>query len=156
MPGRNGSYPIKFLLSLAFGEQSWLHMALAPPSHNVEALLGRAEQALEAGGLQASSSERPAVPFVLRELGSKRPEAVGMDLAPDAQIVLRIELGRAQLAGGRGSGLRNGSIVTLDKQIADAVEIHAAGQLLALGELVVVDGVFCVRVTQRVAARQAA
>ena len=156
MPGRNGSYPINFLLPLAFTGQIWLHMALASPSHNVEALLGRAEQALEAGGLQASSADRPAVPFVLRELGPKRPEAVGMDMAPDTQIVLRIELGRALLAGSRVSGLRNGSIVTLDKQMADAVEIFAAGQLVALGELVVVDGVFCVRVTQRVAARQAA
>jgi flagellar motor switch protein FliN len=79
-----------------------------------------------------------------------------MDMAPDAQIVLRIELGRAQLSGSRANGLRNGSIVTLDKQLADAVEIFAAGQLVALGELVVIDGVFCIRVTQRVAARQAA
>ena len=156
MPGRNGSYLIKFLLPLAFTGQTCLHMAFASPSHTVETLLGRAEHALEAGGLQASSAERPAVPFVLCELGSKRPEAVGMDMAPDARIVLRIELGRAQLSGSRAHGLRNGSIVTLDKQLADAVEIFAAGQLVALGGLVVIDGVFCIRVTQRGAARHAA
>lgn len=131
-------------------------MALAPSSHNVEALLGRAEQALEASGLRAGAAEHSAVPFTLRELGSKRPEPLGLDLAPDAQVVLRIELGRARLAGDRAGELRSGSIVTLDKQVAEAVEIYACGQLVAMGELVVVDGVFCVRVTQRVAARQAA
>lgn len=129
-------------------------MSPSSSSHNVDPLLGFAEQALSNGPL-SNTHDRTALPFALRELGSKRPEPLGLDMAPDAPVALRIELGRARLAADQVE-LRSGAIVALDRQAADAVELFAGERLVALGELVVIDGRFCVRITQQVAARIAA
>lgn len=76
----------------------------------------------------------------------RRTAGDGMDL--------RIELGRAKMTPEAAGQLSAGSIVTLDTLVDQPVDIVARGQLIARGEVMVLDGSFCVRVTEIVAGRQ--
>ena len=67
---------------------------------------------------------------------------------PRAQVELSIELGRTQIYWEDALRLCAGSIVPLDTKIADPVDVMAGGRLVAHGEVVIVDGKLCVRVTE--------
>ncbi|MBI3838927.1 MAG: flagellar motor switch protein FliN, partial [Planctomycetia bacterium] len=44
--------------------------------------------------------------------------------------------------------LRNGSVVPLDRLAGDPVDVLVNGRLIARGEVLVLNGNFCVRVTE--------
>lgn len=67
---------------------------------------------------------------------------------------LRIELGRAKMTSHEAGQLAAGSIVTLDTLVDQPVDIVAGGQLIARGEVMVLDGSFCVRITELVAGKK--
>jgi len=72
---------------------------------------------------------------------------------PDAaaEVTVSIELGRSSLAADDAFKLSEGSLVSLDKQADEAVEVFADGRLVARGQLMVLEGNFCVRVSEIVA-----
>jgi flagellar motor switch protein FliN/FliY len=72
------------------------------------------------------------------------------------QLELCIELGRAHVPHDQAAALGQGSVVTLDAMVDQAVDIKAGGRLIARGEVLELDGSFCVRVTELVASREAA
>jgi flagellar motor switch protein FliN/FliY len=72
---------------------------------------------------------------------------------PGNSRFLRIELGRTRLALAEAEGLAAGSVVTLDQLVDEPVDILIAGRLVARGEVLLMDGCFCVRVTQLLARR---
>jgi flagellar motor switch protein FliN/FliY len=61
---------------------------------------------------------------------------------------LRITLGRAAIDPSSATTLRSGSVVLLDRAVADPVEIHADGQLIARGEVLAIDGKLAVRILE--------
>ncbi|HEX3726804.1 MAG TPA: FliM/FliN family flagellar motor switch protein, partial [Pirellulales bacterium] len=65
-----------------------------------------------------------------------------------AELEVRIELGRTELSAQAWDDLRSGSVVTLDKRVSDPVDVMAGGRLVARGEVLVLDGKFCVRITE--------
>jgi flagellar motor switch protein FliN len=67
---------------------------------------------------------------------------------PRAGIALSIELGRTQIYWDDALRLCAGSVVPLDTKIADPVDVMAGGRLVAHGEVVIVDGKLCIRVTE--------
>ena len=67
-----------------------------------------------------------------------------------------IVLGRARLTPDQASSLHAGSLVVLEQETADPVEIFSGGRLLGLGQVVVIDEKFCVRVVELNAVEQAA
>jgi len=73
---------------------------------------------------------------------------------------LDVELEATIRFGGRHLPLREilsmsvGSVVELDKRIDEPAELLVAGRLIAMGEVVVVDGSFGLRVTQVVNASE--
>jgi flagellar motor switch protein FliN len=73
-----------------------------------------------------------------------------------AQSRVTIVLGRTRLTPAQASSLHAGSLVVLEQETADPVEIFSGGRLLGLGEVVVIDEKFCVRVVELNAAEQAA
>ena len=77
-----------------------------------------------------------------------------IDLLKDVPLRVTVELGRAQLLIRDVLGLRNGSVVELDRQAGAAVDILVNGVLIAKGEVVVVDERFGVRITEVVSAPQ--
>ncbi|MGD9722849.1 MAG: FliM/FliN family flagellar motor switch protein [Pirellulales bacterium] len=77
-------------------------------------------------------------------------------MTDEGQLQLTIELGRTELSRGAAQQLAAGMVVPLDKLADDLVDVFLNGQLVARGEIVVVDGSFCVRVVELTAARKAA
>jgi flagellar motor switch protein FliN len=74
----------------------------------------------------------------------------------DIELDLKIVLGRAEMELAEVLKLDSGSVVMLDALADDLVDIVVNGRLIARGEVVVVDGNFCVRVVELVAGRAAA
>lgn len=73
--------------------------------------------------------------------------------APRGAKDLCIELGRATLPAYQADQLAAGQVVSLDTLVDQPVDISIDGRLVARGEVLVLDGCFCVRITELVARR---
>ncbi len=71
-------------------------------------------------------------------------------------VNLAIELGRARLPRDEARKLGAGSVVALEALIDEPVDLLVDGRLVARGEVLVLDGNFCIRVTKVIARREAA
>ena len=65
----------------------------------------------------------------------------------DVPLTLTVELGRATQLVQYILGLGEGSIIELNKQAGEPVDLLVSGKLIAKGEVVVIDENFGVRVT---------
>lgn len=63
-------------------------------------------------------------------------------------VRLAVEVGTASLTMARVFELAAGSIVVLDRQVDEPLDIRVNGTLIARGEIVSVDGRYGVRVTE--------
>ncbi|MBT3786496.1 flagellar motor switch protein FliN [bacterium] len=77
-----------------------------------------------------------------------------MDLLKDVSLQVTVELGRATMPIGQILELLNGSIVELNKQAGEAVELYVQGKLIARGEVVIIDENFGVRITSIVSPQE--
>jgi flagellar motor switch protein FliN/FliY len=66
----------------------------------------------------------------------------------DVPLELSVEIGRTKMQVKDILDLRNGSIVELDKQAGDPVDIFVNGRILARGDVVVINDNFGVRITE--------
>lgn len=101
-----------------------------------------------------------AVPFVQTQVRPVRltnfnaepnlsaAEKSNFDLIQSVPLELSVEVGKAHKLVKEIIDLSVGSIVELDKQAGDPVDIIVNGQLIAHGEVVVIDESFGVRVTE--------
>ncbi|MGA2570215.1 MAG: FliM/FliN family flagellar motor switch protein [Terracidiphilus sp.] len=83
--------------------------------------------------------------------GEAEPAAVRPDnlkLVMDVELNVSLRFGQRQLPLREVLELANGSIVELDRMVDEPVELYLDGKLIALGEAVVVDGNYGLRVTQ--------
>jgi flagellar motor switch protein FliN/FliY len=85
---------------------------------------------------------------VFRELPTTRPD---LNLLRDVELDVRIELGRARMRIEDVLQLCDGAVVELDRQAGDPVDVFVNDQLVARGEVVVLNNNFAVRVTEVVA-----
>ncbi|MEX2288128.1 MAG: flagellar motor switch protein FliN [Planctomycetaceae bacterium] len=95
-------------------------------------------------------------PFVFDSLDLPTDEEVaslGLDVPRDADLDMRIELGRAELQMEEIMRLKEGSVVPLDKLAGDPVDILVNDRLIARGEVLVLNDNFCVRVAEILAPR---
>jgi flagellar motor switch protein FliN len=65
-----------------------------------------------------------------------------------AEVPVRVELGRARLHSDDIMKLSEGSVVALDSQAIEPVDVYVAGALVARGELQTFEEKFCLRVTE--------
>jgi flagellar motor switch protein FliN/FliY len=72
------------------------------------------------------------------------------------EVELWIELGRAQVPLSQAKSLGPRSVVSLDALADETVSIFIAGRLVARGEVLELDGHYCVRVTELVGGNAAA
>ena len=79
---------------------------------------------------------------------SSPPAGVPLSVIGDLELDLTLELGRADLLIEDLLALREGSVVTLDKEAGDPIDILANGKLIARGEVIVIDEKFCVRICE--------
>ena len=71
-----------------------------------------------------------------------------LNLLLDVGIPVSAEVGRAQMTLDEILSLAPGSIVPLDKRAEEPVDLRVNGKLVARGEVVLVDDVYGLRVTQ--------
>jgi flagellar motor switch protein FliN/FliY len=74
--------------------------------------------------------------------------AVDLGRVSDIPMELSVEIGRTQMTVGETLTLRVGTVVTLDRFAGEPVELLANGTPIALGEVVVVDDKFGLRIKQ--------
>ena len=61
---------------------------------------------------------------------------------------MTIQLGRSRLASEGLAKLTHGTLVVLEQDVNEPVEIYANDRLVARGEILVSDNRFCVQVTE--------
>lgn len=75
-------------------------------------------------------------------------DQVNLDLVMDIDLNVVVEIGRIKKLVKEIVALRQGSIVELDKQASEPVDIVVNGKLIARGDVVVIDDNFGVRITE--------
>ena len=71
-----------------------------------------------------------------------------IDRLNTVNLTAAVELGRSQMTLDAALAISEQSLIELDKQVDDAVDIMINGQLFARGEVVTVDECFGVRITE--------
>lgn len=71
-----------------------------------------------------------------------------LDLLLEVPLEVTVEIGRTKRQVREILDIRQGSIIELDKQAGDPVDIFVNGQLIAKGDVVVIDDNFGVRITE--------
>lgn len=72
-------------------------------------------------------------------------EDKGMDFINDVNIALTIEVGRTQIKIRDLLNLSKDSIIDLNKGADEPVDIYANGRLISRGNIITVNGKYCVR-----------
>lgn len=78
----------------------------------------------------------------------------GLDLIRDVDVSLTVELGRAQIALRDVLELVENSIVPLDRQMDELLDIYVNGKPIAKGEVVTEGGRFALRIVEMVGERR--
>lgn len=79
--------------------------------------------------------------------------SLGSDSLLDIPVAISVELGRTQLQVKDIMNLNAGTVVELDKNITEPVDVYANGRLIARGEVVVVDETLGIKITEMVKQR---
>jgi len=120
------------------------------------------------GGFDAPSPTGAAAPMVTVSGGSDSDNfelpnfkaAMGkgaggpIELLKDVDLNVKIELGRTRMLIEDVLRLAEGSVVELDKLAGDPVDVYVNDQLVARGEVLVLNDNFCVRINEIVTASE--
>lgn len=123
-----------------------------------EALSAAVEAVSQVQGVADSASPKPghkdsadaATPFNAPEfgLGSASASKQGIDLLSDVHMNVRIELGRTKMYVEDVLKLTDGAVVELDKLAGDPVDVFVNDRKVARGEVLVLNDLFCVRISE--------
>jgi flagellar motor switch protein FliN/FliY len=81
-------------------------------------------------------------------IGSAVSEQVNLQLVLDVELNVTLRFGQRQLALREVLELTSGSVIELDRQVEEPVELLLEGKVIARGEAVVIDGNYGLRVTE--------
>lgn len=93
-------------------------------------------------------SASAAAEFRSFEKGAVVPQASSLDFVHEIPVQLTVELGRTKIPIKNILQLAQGSVVELDGLAGDPMEVLVNGYLIALGEVVVVNDRFGIRLTE--------
>ena len=93
----------------------------------------------------AGAEGNVALPSFSRAIGK---QAGPIDLLKDVDLNVKIELGRTRMLIEDVLRLGEGSVVELDKLAGDPVDVFVNEQLVARGEVLVLNDNFCVRINE--------
>jgi len=86
--------------------------------------------------------------------GNGKTDTHSMDLLKDVELDVSVELGRIELPLGKVLQLAKGSVIELEKLAGEPVDILVNGNRIALGEVVVIDEHFGVRISSLVTTKK--
>jgi len=79
--------------------------------------------------------------------GKATPGALEMDFLLDVQLTIAVEVGRSQMRIEDLLQLDQGSVLELESMVGQPLDIRVNNQLVARGEVVVINDKFAVRIT---------
>ncbi|MGA9669752.1 MAG: flagellar motor switch protein FliN [Terracidiphilus sp.] len=82
------------------------------------------------------------------EIEKARVDPVNLNLVLDVELNMSLRFGQRQLPLREVLELSSGSVVELDRQVDDPVELLLDGKVIARGEAVIVDGNYGLRITE--------
>jgi flagellar motor switch protein FliN len=80
--------------------------------------------------------------------GKPIPEPLNLNLVMDVELNVTLRFGQRQLTLREVLDLTSGSVIELDRQVEEPVELLLEGKVIARGEAVVIDGNYGLRVTE--------
>jgi flagellar motor switch protein FliN len=80
--------------------------------------------------------------------GEPNPEQLNLQLVMGVELNVTLRFGQRQLALREVLELTSGSVIELDRQVEEPVELLLEGKVIARGEAVVIDGNYGLRVTE--------
>jgi flagellar motor switch protein FliN len=95
--------------------------------------------------LLAETTEKETTTKVVTE---PAPGKENFDLVLDVELNVTLRFGRRQLTLREVFDLTSGSVIELDRQVDEPVELLLEGKVIARGEAVVIDGNYGLRVTE--------
>ena len=134
--------------------------AMPAPQQQAQMIPPQQVQMPVAGGQQvpvSSGQQMPYAPWQFAPITSApmgQDQLSNMELLRDVTLQITVELGRARMPIGEILELVNGSIVELNKQAGEAVELYVQGKLIARGEVVIIDENFGIRITSIVSPQE--
>ena len=72
-----------------------------------------------------------------------------LEVALEAPVVVRVELGAVEMKAREWAALAEGDVITLQRKLGEPAILRIAGNEVARGELVQVDGEYGIRITSR-------
>ena len=99
------------------------------------------------GGGAAASNGKP-VKAAAGKTTKAIPEPVNLKLVLDVELNVTLRFGQRQLTLREVLELTSGSVIELDRQVEEPVELLLDGKVIARGEAVVIDGNYGLRVTE--------
>ncbi|XDD51751.1 flagellar motor switch protein FliN [Leptospira sp. WS92.C1] len=128
-------------------------------SGELDSLLGGGGDALGGGG----GSDAPSFADISAALGpsatptsAPRPssrqssptQSTNLNLLMDVNLALTVELGRTNMYIKDVNGLNEGTVVELDKNVGEDLDILANGRLVGRGKLVAMDDFYGIQITE--------
>lgn len=113
-----------------------------------------AAETVQVGGPAPQANIRQAR---FEPLSPSAPPGKGLssiDLLMDVPLRISVELGRTRMSVRQVLELQSGSVVELDRMAGEPVDVIVNDQLMARGEVVVVDDKFGIRITEIVTPNQ--
>ncbi|MCR9104318.1 MAG: flagellar motor switch protein FliN [Gammaproteobacteria bacterium] len=130
-------------------------------SDDIEAPMGQTlEKALESGAAAAPPAEsepgkgEAASAAAGAALTADSGSEINLDSLLDVPVTLSVEIGRSKLAIRDLVSLNQGSVIELDREVNEPLDLLVNGTLMARGEVVVVDGQFGLRLIDIVSPRE--
>jgi flagellar motor switch protein FliN/FliY len=106
------------------------------------------EETGEEGRSESGAAAGKYTPDALADGGQSSDSGeVNLDLVLDIPVNISLRVGSAEISIGDLVKLVEGSVVTLDRDAAEPMDVLVNGTLIAHGEIVVVDDRFGVRLT---------
>ena len=103
---------------------------------------------LARAGANLAATAAEAVAFGQLAAGQQGDQKRNLDLMLDIDIPITVEVGRAQMTLDEVLRLVPGSVIALDKKAEEPVDLRVNGKLVARGEIVQLDDVYGLRITQ--------
>lgn len=95
-----------------------------------------------------ATTEHEAVKIQPAATGLNKLNVEKLNMLKEVQIPVSVEIGQTELAVREILDLDRGSIIVLDKESEEPMDIRVNGRLIARGEIVVVKENFGVRITE--------
>jgi flagellar motor switch protein FliN/FliY len=124
-------------------EESETLAAAMAAINQVQGVADSVDPAPAAGGSDAQAFESPV--FQGNDSASSKE---GIDILSDVHMDVRIELGRTKMFVEDVLKLNDGAVVELDKLAGDPVDVFVNNRKVARGEVLVLNDLFCVRISE--------